>query len=118
MPNWRLGMPAIWCEKNRCVKNKRPAQPALLGYVQQSREEMEVLFTLLAERYERGSVLLTSNLAFSKWDQIFKDAMTTAAAIDRLVHHSVILELNVPSYRVETAKEAKSGKDSQAPSER
>ena len=79
-----------------------------LGYVQQNREEMEVLFTLLAERYERGSVLLTSNLAFSKWDQIFKDAMTTAAAIDRLVHHSVIIELNVPSYRVETAKQAKS----------
>lgn len=78
-----------------------------LGYVQQSREEMEVLFTLLAERYERGSVLLTSNLAFSKWDQIFKDAMTTAAAIDRLVHHSVILELNVPSYRVEAAKKTK-----------
>ncbi len=78
-----------------------------LGYVQQSREEMEVLFTLLAERYERGSVLLTSNLAFSKWDQIFKDAMTTAAAIDRLVHHSVILELNVPSYRVEKAKQTK-----------
>ena len=78
-----------------------------LGYVQQNREEMEVLFTLLAERYERGSVLLTSNLAFSKWDQIFKDAMTTAAAIDRLVHHSVIIELNVPSYRVETAKTKK-----------
>jgi DNA replication protein DnaC len=78
-----------------------------LGYVQQSREEMEVLFTLLAERYERGSVLLTSNLAFSKWDQIFKDAMTTAAAIDRLVHHSVIIELNVPSYRIETAKNSK-----------
>jgi len=77
-----------------------------LGYVQQSREEMEVLFTLLAERYERGSVLLTSNLAFSKWDQIFKDAMTTAAAIDRLVHHSVIIELNVASYRVEKAKQA------------
>ena len=79
-----------------------------LGYVQQSREEMEVLFTLLAERYECGSVLLTSNLAFSKWDQIFKDAMTTAAAIDRLVHHSVIIELNVPSYRVETAKKTTS----------
>jgi len=75
-----------------------------LGYVEQSREEMEVLFTLLAERYERGSVLLTSNLPFSKWEQIFKDAMTTAAAIDRLVHHSVILELNVPSYRLEAAK--------------
>jgi DNA replication protein DnaC len=65
---------------------------------------MEVLFTLLAERYERGSVMLTSNLPFSKWEQIFKDAMTTAAAIDRLVHHSVILELNVASYRLENAK--------------
>ena len=78
-----------------------------LGYVQQSREEMEVLFTLLAERYERGSVLLTSNLAFSQWEQIFKDPMTTAAAIDRLVHHSVIVELNLPSYRLEHAKQAK-----------
>ena len=75
-----------------------------LGYVQQNREEMEVLFTLLAERYERGSVMITSNLPFSKWEVIFKDPMTTAAAIDRLVHHSVILELNVPSYRVEQAK--------------
>jgi DNA replication protein DnaC len=75
-----------------------------MGYVQQSREEMEVLFTLLAERYERGSVLLTSNLPFSKWEGIFKDPMTTAAAIDRLVHHSVILELNIPSYRMEQAK--------------
>jgi DNA replication protein DnaC len=78
-----------------------------LGYVQQSREEMEVLFTLLAERYERGSVLLTSNLAFSQWEQIFKDPMTTAAAIDRLVHHCVIVELNIPSYRAEQAKKAK-----------
>ncbi len=75
-----------------------------LGYVQQSREEMEVLFTLLAERYERGSVLITSNLPFSKWEAIFKDPMTTAAAIDRLVHHCVILELNIPSYRMEQAK--------------
>jgi DNA replication protein DnaC len=78
-----------------------------LGYVQQSREEMEVLFTLLAERYERGSVLLTSNLPFSKWEQIFKDPMTTAAAIDRLVHHSVVIELNIRSYRLETAENAK-----------
>jgi DNA replication protein DnaC len=77
-----------------------------LGYVQQSREEMEVLFTLLAERYERGSVMLTSNLPFAQWDRIFKDPMTTAAAIDRLVHHSIILELNLPSYRLETAKAA------------
>jgi DNA replication protein DnaC len=78
-----------------------------IGYVQQSREEMEVLFTLLADRYERGTVMITSNLAFSKWEAIFKDPMTTAAAIDRLVHHSVILELNIPSYRLEEAKKSK-----------
>ena len=78
-----------------------------IGYVQQSREEMEVLFTLLAERYERGTVMLTSNLPFSKWEVIFKDPMTTAAAIDRLVHHSVILELNIASYRLEEAKRTK-----------
>jgi DNA replication protein DnaC len=75
-----------------------------LGYIRQTREEMEVVFTLLAERYERGSVLLTSNLPFSKWEGIFKDPMTTAAAIDRLVHHSIIIELNIPSYRLEHAK--------------
>jgi DNA replication protein DnaC len=80
-----------------------------LGYVQQSREEMELLFTLLAERYELGSVMVTSNLAFSQWEQIFKDPMTTAAAIDRLVHHCTIVELNVPSYRMETAKKARQG---------
>ena len=78
-----------------------------IGYVKQDREEMEVLFTLLAQRYERGSVMITSNLPFSKWESIFKDPMTTAAAIDRLVHHSVILELNVPSYRMEQARQRK-----------
>jgi len=78
------------------------------GYVKQNREEMEVLFTLLAHRYERGSILITSNLPFSKWEMIFKDPMTTAAAIDRLVHHSVILELNVSSYRAEQAKQRSS----------
>ena len=75
-----------------------------LGYVQQDRAEMEVLFTLLAERYERRSVVITSNLVFSQWDQIFKDPMTTAAAIDRVVHHSVILEMTGPSVRTEQAK--------------
>lgn len=78
-----------------------------IGYVQQSREEMEVLFTLLADRYERSSIMITSNLPFSKWEQIFKDPMTTAAAIDRLVHHSVILELNLSSYRLEQSQKAK-----------
>jgi DNA replication protein DnaC len=84
-----------------------------LGYIQQTRDDMEVIFTLLAERYERGSVLMTSNLQFSKWEGIFKDAMMTAAAIDRLVHHCVIIELNIPSYRVEEAKK-KQQADSQA----
>jgi DNA replication protein DnaC len=60
-----------------------------IGYVQQNRQEMEVLFNLLAHRYERGSVMITSNLPFSQWEQIFKDLMTTVAAIDRLVHHSL-----------------------------
>lgn len=76
-----------------------------IGYVQQSREEMEVLFTLLAYCYERSSIMLTSNLPFSQWEKIFKDPMTTAAAIDRLVHHSVILELNLDSYRLAKAKQ-------------
>ena len=80
-----------------------------IGYVQQNREEMEVLFTLLAERYERRSVLITSNLVFSQWDQIFKDTMTTAAAVDRVVHHSVILELAIDSYRAREAKERARG---------
>jgi len=78
-----------------------------IGYVQQSREEMEVLFTFLADRYERSSIMITSNLPFSKWEQIFKDPMTTAAAIDRLVHHSVVLELNLSSYRLEQSKKEK-----------
>jgi DNA replication protein DnaC len=76
-----------------------------LGYVQQSREEMEVLFTFLAERYERRSVWVSSNLVFSKWDQIFKDPMTTMAAVDRLVHHAIILEFNGESLRTPREKD-------------
>ncbi|MGE5795585.1 MAG: IS21-like element helper ATPase IstB [Ignavibacteria bacterium] len=75
-----------------------------IGYVQQSREEMEVLFSLLANCYEQTSIMLTSNLTFSHWEKIFKDPVTTAAAIDRLIHHSIIIELNLPSYRLEEAK--------------
>lgn len=82
-----------------------------IGYVKHDRDEIEVLFTLLAERYERGSVLVTSNLPFSKWERIFKDPMTTAAAIDRLVHHCIVLELNLGSYRVEQAKSKSSARD-------
>lgn len=75
-----------------------------IGYVQKDREEMEVLFTFLAERYERRSVMITSNLVFSQWDRIFKDPMTTAAAIDRVVHHATILEMAGESFRTEAAQ--------------
>ena len=77
-----------------------------IGYVQHDRDEMEVLFTFLAERYERQSVMITTNLVFSEWERIFKDPMTTMAAIDRLVHHSIILDMmSVESYRAETANQ-------------
>ncbi|HYU74075.1 MAG TPA: IS21-like element helper ATPase IstB [Ktedonobacteraceae bacterium] len=77
-----------------------------IGYVQHDRDEMEVLFTFLAERYERKSVMITTNLVFSEWERIFKDPMTTMAAIDRLVHHSVILDMmSVESYRAEAASQ-------------
>ncbi len=76
-----------------------------IGYVQQSADEIEVLFTLMAERYERRSLLITSNLVFGEWDRIFKNPMTTQAAIDRLVHHSAILEFNGRSKRAEDAEE-------------
>jgi len=75
-----------------------------IGYVQQDREEMEVLFTFLSERYERRSLMISSNLVFSEWDKIFKNPMTTAAAIDRLVHHCTILELDNQSYRAKQAR--------------
>lgn len=104
---------------SRCLKRLGRYEALLIddiGYVQQSREEMEVLFTLLADRYERGSVMLTSNLPFSKWEVIFKDPMTTAAAIDRLVHHSVILELNIDSYRLEEAKKGLQASEDTIPS--
>jgi DNA replication protein DnaC len=80
-----------------------------IGYTRQSPEDAEVLFTLMAERYERRSLMITSNLLFSKWNRIFQNEMTTAAAIDRLVHHSVVLEFDVESFRGEAARK-KSGK--------
>jgi DNA replication protein DnaC len=79
-----------------------------IGYIQQDREEMEVLFTFLSQRYERRSVMITSNLVFSQWDRIFKDPMTTAAAIDRVVHHATILDMTGPSIRNEEAAERNS----------
>lgn len=75
-----------------------------LGYIQQDRDEMEVLFTFFSERYERKSLMLSTNLVFSEWERIFKHPMTALAAIDRIVHHSVILDLMaVESYRATEA---------------
>jgi len=82
-----------------------------IGYIQQDRLQTEVLFTFLSERYERKSVMISSNLVFSEWGKIFLDAMTTAAAIDRLVHHSQILEFSNPSYRAKMAKEKFTNKE-------
>ncbi len=80
-----------------------------IGYVKQRAEEAEVLFTLIAERYERRSMLITSNLVFSDWERIFRDPIATAAAIDRLVHHAMILEFNVPSYRTRKRRPTDAG---------
>lgn len=83
-----------------------------IGYVQHNRDEMEVLFTLLAERYERRSVAITTNLMFSEWERIFKNPMTTAAAIDRVVHHAVILDLMMTdSYRAKEAVSKNSNRE-------
>ena len=76
-----------------------------LGYLPQGTDESEVLFTLIAERYERRSLGITSNLVFSQWDKVFDNPMATAAAIDRIVHHSIILEFDVPSYRTGAAQQ-------------
>jgi len=88
-----------------------------IGYVQQDRDEMEVLFTLLAERYERRSVLITTNLVFSAWERIFKDPMTTLAAVDRVVHHAVILDMaQIKSFRATQAHAGQAAAESDPPS--
>ncbi len=119
-PTFRLVQRLLKAKRDLCLESllRRLDRFAVvilddIGYVQQEREEMEVLFTFLSERYERRSVMITSNLVFSQWDKIFKDTMTTAAAIDRVVHHSNILELTGKSFRTETAK-ARKGKGAQS----
>lgn len=76
-----------------------------LGYVKKSEAETSVLFELIAHRYERKSVLITANQPFSQWDSIFSDSMMTVAAIDRLVHHGVIIEIKADSYRKTQAQQ-------------
>ena len=87
-----------------------------ISYVPYTRDETDVLFVLLAARYEARSVVITSNLIFSDWGNIFKDPMTTRAAIDRLVHHSTILELT-ESYRQQEAKTRKKTQEQKKPPE-
>jgi DNA replication protein DnaC len=117
------GYPVLWTPTSNLVQRRLSAKRDLrlpqeltrldkfacvilddIGYVQHDRDEMEVLFTFLAERYETKSVIITTNLVFSEWNSIFKNPMTTMAAIDRVVHHSVILDMMaVESYRAEAA---------------
>ncbi len=73
------------------------------GYVQRDNHETGVLFELIAERYERKSIIITCNQAFDEWDRIFEDKVMAVAAIDRLIHNGMILEINVESYRKNSA---------------
>ena len=89
-----------------------------LGYLKHRADEAEVLFTLIAERYERRSLIITSNMVFSQWEEIFQSPMATAAAIDRIVHHSVIAEFDVQSYRTAAAQDQATGKHKSSASRR
>ena len=78
-----------------------------IGYVKKSSDETQVLFELIAHRYETGSLIITSNQPFSAWDKIFDDNMMTVAAIDRLVHHATIIEMKGESFRKKTSMKRK-----------
>jgi len=89
-----------------------------LSYVRKDQAETSVLFELIAERYERRSILITANQPFSGWDNVFSDPGMTVAAIDRLVHHSTIFELNVESYRRKKATSDKQTRHDAAKAQR
>jgi DNA replication protein DnaC len=78
-----------------------------LSYARRDQAETSVLFELISERYERKSIAITANAPFSAWDQVFPDKAMTLAAVDRLVHHATILEMNVDSYRRRAALPAR-----------
>jgi DNA replication protein DnaC len=80
-----------------------------LAYVSKDQAETSVLFELISARYERRSILITANQPFGEWGKVFPDPAMTLAAVDRLVHHATILEMNVDSYRRRTALERKRG---------
>lgn len=81
-----------------------------IGYVKKSEAETSVLFELIAHRYEIKSLLITSNHPFSAWDEIFSDSTMTVAAVDRLVHHAVILEIQAESFRKQAAVQQSSSR--------
>ena len=70
-----------------------------IGYVKKTDGETQVLFEFIAHRYESGCLIITSNQPFSQWDQIFPDTLMTVAAVDRIIHHATILEIQGDSYR-------------------
>ena len=80
-----------------------------LAYVTKDQAETSVLFELISARYERRSMLITANQPFGEWDKVFPDPAMTLAAVDRLVHHATIFEMNVESYRRRVALERKRG---------
>ena len=121
-PTYQLVQQLLVARRDLCLPRALRALDAYdvmilddLGYVQQTPDEAEVLFTLMAERYERRSLVITSNLVFSEWDRIFKNPMTTAAAVDRLVHHATILEIDRDSIRAEEARRRKDPKRTTTP---
>jgi len=77
-----------------------------IGYVKKTDSETQVLFEFIAHRYESGSLIVTSNQPFSHWDQIFPDTMMTVAAIDRIIHHATIVEIDGDSYRKKHQKKS------------
>jgi DNA replication protein DnaC len=102
---------------NQLIKKLDRYEPLIIddfSYIPYNRDETDVLFILLAERYETRSVVITCNLIFSQWEIIFKDPMTTRAAVDRLVHHATILELK-DSYRQDEAKRRKKEQEENPP---
>jgi len=78
-----------------------------IGYVKKTDSETQVLFEFIAHRYESGSLIITSNQPFSHWDQIFPDTLMTVAAIDRIIHHATIIEIDAESYRKKHHDKAK-----------
>jgi IstB-like ATP binding protein len=95
--------------EGRQLARLRPTWCGQIAYVTKDQAETSVIFELIAARYERRSLFITANQPFGEWHRIFPDQVMTLAAVDRLVHHATIFEMNVESYRRRTAVERKRG---------